>query len=644
MKRGVYLLFILLLIPLSIADGSNLYLQDELELQLDVEGKIELIPENGASGLRTASAELLLYPYHDIRQTVIEGMENVKDNKITYQWLDQKIGVKTFGYTSKVKTENLRLKVTKQIPFPIVNILGQEQYLQPTETIDSNHPKIVAKATELAEGETDLFKVVFKLANWVDQNVKYDLNSLTAKASQKASWVLENKQGVCDEMTSLFIAMARSLGIPARFVKGISYTNAPFFNNPWQAHGWAEVYFTGVGWVSFDVTFGEYGYIDVTHIKLRDGFDPQEPDTKYEWIANNVRLEAKPLDLKVKVIKEGKLISDEVQLKQEILSKEVNFGSYNLIKGVLKNNADYYIATTLQLAVPPELKITDRNKRTILLAPLEERETFWMINVPADLNSEFIYNFPSIIYSEKNVSIRDEFTAQEGKASYSLSEIKELTVQDEEKIYSRHIRFNCDQPEPIKIGQKITLNCKVKNTGNTHLNQVKFCLAKNCELVDLPINQESEKSIIVLGETPGWNKVLINAENEFIEKRSSIEFAVLDDPEITLEIHTPEALTFGSSELITIDVGKKSFSSPKNVEIVVKGFGIKNIWEISDLNQPEKILLPAGKLRIASKNKLKLTAKWYDDEGELFSADKQVIIKGQGNKLKLFLNTILNIF
>jgi len=647
MKRAVSTIIIILLFSsLALAQDSNLYLQNQLELQLDVKGEFELVPKNGASKTNRVTAELFLFPFDDIRQTVLKNSEKIINNRITYQWSDQRLGTQTFSYTAKIKTKNLRQKVTKSIPFPIKerDLTGYETYLQPTETIDSSHHQIIAKAAELAEGETDLFKVAFNLADWVERNVKYDLNSLTAQASQKASWVLENRQGVCDEMTSLFIAMARSLGIPARFVKGISHTNSALFSNPWQAHGWAEVYFPEIGWVSFDVTFGEFGYIDVTHIKLKDGLDPQEPDTKYEWVSNGVNLITRPLDLQVKVLREGELLQEEVELKQEILSKEVSFGSYNLIKGVLTNNADYYIATTLQLAVPNEISIVDRNRRTILLAPKSERETFWIINIPDDLSLGYIYNFPSIIYSEKNVSIRDEFSSQEGKASYSLSEIRELTVQDEEKVYSRLVQFSCNEPDPIKLGQKTTINCRVKNTGNTNLDIVNLCLAKECENINLLINQEIIKEIEVTGAVPGWNKILISAENEFIEKKSSIEFAVLDDPEINLEVDAPEILHLDSKEQIIINIGKKSFSSPKNLEVTIKGLGIKNIWEISDLNQPEKILISAESLRIASKNKLKLSAKWNDDYGESFSLVEEIIILGEGSQLRLLLNSILNFF
>lgn len=75
------------------------------------------------------------------------------------------------------------------------------------------------------KGESDYYKVVYELSDWTKTNIDYDLNTITAKAVKKSSWVLENRQGVCDELTNLFISMLRSVGIPARFVTGMVYTN-----------------------------------------------------------------------------------------------------------------------------------------------------------------------------------------------------------------------------------------------------------------------------------------------------------------------------------------------------------------------------------------------------------------------------------
>jgi transglutaminase-like putative cysteine protease len=651
MKRGTSLTLLLLIVfilPLTIAQ-DDLYLQDSLELQLDVKGEFSLIPTSSSSSIKSTEAEIFLVPTDTLRQEILKQTINPKNNIIKFTWNNGRTGTKTFGYTSNVKTKNIRQKVGKKIAFPITSIPNAvTQYLEETETIDSTHPSIIAKATQLAEGEDDLFKVVFKLASWVEETVDYDLNTLTAKASQKASWVLRNKEGVCDEMTSLFIAMARSLGIPARFVKGISYSTSDLFDNPWQPHGWAEVYFPTIGWVSFDVTFGEYGYLDVTHIKLRDGFDPQDPDTKYKWVANNVDLVTKPLDLQVKINKLGNPIPEEISLKEEVFNKEVDFGSYNLIKGTLSNNADYYVATTLQIAIPKEIEILGRNKRTILLSPNEERETYWILKVPENLDPKFIYTFPVIIYSEKNVSFREEFVASQDGPSYSEAEIRKLTIQDEDKVYSRLIKISCNGKEEIKLNENNKVICEVKNTGNTNLEEVNFCLEENCSKINLPINQISKKTINILGTKSGWNKVFVTAENKFIEKRFNFNYAVLDQPLASINFQGPTTIKFDTEDSLTILIGKESFSPLRKVEIVINGPRIKNNWYAEELKQTENLIINLSNIRIGSKNKFTVKIKWQDELGNILTKKESFIIKGEPRngkeKIKMFFNSILNLF
>src|SRR3989344_6607677 len=225
----IIVLVMLLAIPFVFAQGdNNLYRYDSLKLNLEVRGSFDLTAENSAAKIKDVKAQLLLYPKDDYRQKVlaIDYKGELNDNKIVFYWNDMLIEKKTFGYLATLNTNEERVKVSTKVPFPLTNIKGYESYILPTETIDSDNVKIVDKATQLAEGEDDEFKVVFKLASWVESNVKYDLNTLTAQSAQKASWVLDNKEGVCDEMTSLFVAMCRSLGIPARFVSGVSYTTS----------------------------------------------------------------------------------------------------------------------------------------------------------------------------------------------------------------------------------------------------------------------------------------------------------------------------------------------------------------------------------------------------------------------------------
>ena len=72
--------------------------------------------------------------------------------------------------------------------------------------------------------------------------------------------VLDSRQGDCNEHTVLYVAMARSLGLPARTAVGLVYLNGSFFY-----HAWPEVWLGE--WVAVDPTFGQYPS-DAAHIRF----------------------------------------------------------------------------------------------------------------------------------------------------------------------------------------------------------------------------------------------------------------------------------------------------------------------------------------------------------------------------------------
>jgi transglutaminase-like putative cysteine protease len=69
-----------------------------------------------------------------------------------------------------------------------------------------------------------------------------------------ASEAFALRRGVCQDLTHVFIAAARNLGVPARYVRGY------FFHEDADAtdsgHAWAEAFVDGLGWVAFDVVNG----------------------------------------------------------------------------------------------------------------------------------------------------------------------------------------------------------------------------------------------------------------------------------------------------------------------------------------------------------------------------------------------------
>jgi transglutaminase-like putative cysteine protease len=70
------------------------------------------------------------------------------------------------------------------------------------------------------------------------------------------------QQGYCDYYATSMVVLARAAGLPARLVVG--YANGDY-NSPTaeyivrqkHAHSWAEIYFSGIGWVEFEPTAGQ---------------------------------------------------------------------------------------------------------------------------------------------------------------------------------------------------------------------------------------------------------------------------------------------------------------------------------------------------------------------------------------------------
>jgi len=66
--------------------------------------------------------------------------------------------------------------------------------------------------------------------------------------------VLELRAGVCQDFAHLFIAAARAMGVPARYVSGYIHVPGPGGVMEGASHAWAEAWIPGAGWAGFDAT------------------------------------------------------------------------------------------------------------------------------------------------------------------------------------------------------------------------------------------------------------------------------------------------------------------------------------------------------------------------------------------------------
>jgi len=115
---------------------------------------------------------------------------------------------------------------------------------------------------------TPIFENLQQLNHWVSDyiNFKTEVTNVDTKLNE----ILEKRQGVCQDFSHLFCALARHNGIPARYVSGYLHQGNGFFGDS-QMHAWAEVYIPKIGWVGFDPTNNLIA--NTNHIKVAHGKD-----------------------------------------------------------------------------------------------------------------------------------------------------------------------------------------------------------------------------------------------------------------------------------------------------------------------------------------------------------------------------------
>lgn len=145
-------------------------------------------------------------------------------------------------------------------------------YLQIPNTFPQRVKDLAEEVT--ASGATP-YKKMELLQSYLRQNYEYtNKPDLSRKQSEDFvdGFLFEIKQGYCDYYSTAMVMMARSLGIPARWVKGYAPGTLPASDfmqqrmtasesgsyrvNNADSHSWAELYFGEYGWITFEATPG----------------------------------------------------------------------------------------------------------------------------------------------------------------------------------------------------------------------------------------------------------------------------------------------------------------------------------------------------------------------------------------------------
>src|SRR3989344_1546055 len=271
--------------------------------------------------------------------------------------------------------------------------------------------------------------------------------------------------------------------------------------NKFGNHGWAEVYFPEYGWVPFDVTYGQYGWIDASHVKFFDSADSGKPAASYTWKSNNVNMLTYPLSIDANITKTLGKENKLVEFNVKPLVEEASFGSYVPVEVTIENIQQYYAPVTLRIRKAPGVYEGETSK-SILLEPKEKGKLYFMLQMPEIEDERYVYTSEIEIVDDYNYAanskIRYAGVYEKYDLEYAQGIIDELSIAIKaEKELLPDVDAKCEiRKDYVYSDEMALIYCSVANTGNKNLKEVKLCTLNECSNMALLIGEKKDKILI----------------------------------------------------------------------------------------------------------------------------------------------------
>lgn len=156
---------------------------------------------------------------------------------------------RTLTYSFKVK----RKEVIKK-DFPKKELLFSKEefkkYLKAT-SLGPTTGKVKEFAEKITKGKKTNLEKSRAIYDWIVNNMYRDPN-IKGCGFGEVEKLLVSLGGKCGDIHSVFVALARSVGVPAREIFGIRMAKGKEGDITKAQHCWAEFYMPGYGWVPVD--------------------------------------------------------------------------------------------------------------------------------------------------------------------------------------------------------------------------------------------------------------------------------------------------------------------------------------------------------------------------------------------------------
>jgi len=134
-----------------------------------------------------------------------------------------------------------------------------KKYLEPTALIQSDDNRIKGTAKMIIGKRSGNWEKALAISQWVNKNLAKQMTVSLPSAVE----VLLSRRGDCNEHATLFAALARAAGIPAKLCLGVVYMDGRFYY-----HAWNAVYCGK--WIELDPTFG-LNPADAARLRIIEG-------------------------------------------------------------------------------------------------------------------------------------------------------------------------------------------------------------------------------------------------------------------------------------------------------------------------------------------------------------------------------------
>ncbi len=122
-------------------------------------------------------------------------------------------------------------------------------------------PRVGQLARSITHHAKGPWEAAMDIKQYLDSHYRYSFHVTPTRTNVVNHFLFTDKEGYCDQFSTAFIMMLRSLGIPARWVAGYAPGQYNAHDHGYviraiDAHSWAQIYIAPYGWIPVDPTPG----------------------------------------------------------------------------------------------------------------------------------------------------------------------------------------------------------------------------------------------------------------------------------------------------------------------------------------------------------------------------------------------------